>query len=64
MRGSVTDIDYKELLEKYIDHVGDCEGTDFTSNIWFQNDGLTSRHGSQVFTLEELTELRRLAGWK
>ena len=22
-------VDYRELLKKYIEHVGDCEGTDF-----------------------------------
>lgn len=26
-------MDYKELLEKYMKHVRDCEGTDFTDRL-------------------------------
>ena len=29
----MNDIDYKVLLKKYIDHVGDCEGSNFIYHI-------------------------------
>jgi hypothetical protein len=45
------DIDYEALLEKYIEHVGECEGVTFVD------------YPSDVqFTDEERAELRRLAG--
>lgn len=56
-------INYEELLDKYIEHIDCCEGDVFLSRIWFQDDGLTSRNSDVTFTLEELAELRRLAGW-
>jgi hypothetical protein len=45
-------IDHRELLKKYIDHVGNCEGTDFL-NIGY-------RGGNPEFTDEEWAELVRL----
>lgn len=56
MRGSVTDIDYKELLEKYIVWVGSCEGVDFLS------DDYLDRKDNGYFTPEEIVELLRLSG--
>ena len=46
------DINYKELLRKYICHVGTCEGTTFTGR---------DLDDHPDFTFEEITELRRLA---
>lgn len=45
-------IDYRELLMKYIDHVGECEGITFISDYHRPRAGL--------FTTEEWEELRRL----
>ena len=47
----VKPIDYRELLIKYMDHVGIQEGTCFTG---------TSLDGSNQFTDEEKKELRLL----
>lgn len=43
-------MDYRELLKKYINHVGECEGKDFTDNNYFS-----------VFTEEEFMELKEIA---
>ena len=42
-------IDYRELLRKYINHVGCCEGITFLSNIYASD-----------FTTEEFAELQKL----
>lgn len=47
-------MDYKELLIKYIGHIIDCEGIDYTTR--FDNPGHTVE-----FTEEEKTELEHLA---
>lgn len=48
-------IDFRDLLKRYIDHVGQAEGFDFT-------DTLNQSHRSDVkFTTEEVAELQRLA---
>jgi hypothetical protein len=47
-------MDYKEILRKYIIHVGQCEGTTFISKI-------NSKWYSDVkFTDEEKEELKKL----
>lgn len=47
------EVDYRALLLKYIEHVGDCEGTTFLSHF--------SRDDSEViFSNEEWLELERL----
>lgn len=47
-------MDYKELLKKYIEYVGGCEGINFI-------DELDQRHISDVkFTDEEWKELNNL----
>lgn len=44
-------IDYRDLLRRYIRHVGECEGITF----------MPPRHESEiVFTADEIAELRRL----
>ena len=43
-------IDYRELLKKYIEHVGDCEGSVFLSEMWRRKD----------FTDDEWSELLNL----
>lgn len=48
-------MDYKELLIKYIGHIVDCEGIDYTE-YHFDNPGHTV-----TFTEEEKAELQRLA---
>ena len=45
-------MDYKDLLRKYIDHVGDCEGAEFL--------GRGYQYG---FSDDEIVALRRLSGW-
>lgn len=52
-------MDYRELLRKYIDHVGQCEGTVFIA----YPDGYSAYRAEceRNFTPEELAELVRLA---
>ena len=45
-------IDYRELLKKYIDHVGQEEGTFFFGEEWDQSD---------PFTEEEWNELKKIS---
>lgn len=47
-------LDHKELLKKYIDHVGNSEGTTHL-NDWNRN-----AYGNVDFTDEEWEELKRL----
>ena len=47
-------IDYRDLLRRYMEHVGDCEGTTF---VW----QLNHAPGSDIrFTEAEETELQRI----
>ncbi len=46
-------IDYRELLKKYINHVGEAEGVTF---IW----GWQGIEESDNFSLEEKDELKKL----
>lgn len=46
------EVDHKRLLLWYIDHVGNCEGTDFLSYI--------EEDDYEGLSLEERTELARL----
>lgn len=46
-------IDYKNLLVKYINHVSECEGTDFICSMRFNE--------TKMFTEEEKSELIKLA---
>lgn len=48
-------VDYRELLAKYMRHVGECEGTDFVHSL---NDTFAS---DQVFTPDEVAELNRIS---
>lgn len=49
-------IDYKTLLEKYMRHVMQCEGIDFT-------DRLNERMSSEVeFERDEVVELKQISG--
>lgn len=48
-------MDYKALLMKYMLHVEQCEGVDFTDRL---NDGLESE---VIFTDDEVSELKSLA---
>lgn len=48
-------MDYKELLRKYMDHVLQCEGIDFTDRL---NEGLESEI---VFSDDEVEELKKLS---
>lgn len=50
------EINYKHLLKKYIEHVGDEEGVDF-----IPKDGWDARTSS--FSDDELEVLWDLAGW-
>ena len=45
-------MDYKELLRKYIEHVGDVEGTYFISSIY---------RDSSMFSEEEWNELIKIS---
>ena len=45
-------VDYRELLKKYIEHVGDCEGTDFIDEYRFM---------PRVFSEEEANILWELS---
>lgn len=48
-------MDYRDLLSKYMKHVADCEGIDFT-------DRLNGYAGSDVvFNEEEILELTRIS---
>lgn len=51
-------IDYKGLLQKYIEHVHECEGVTFIENRSWP---LHASEGSTAFTKEEWAELERLA---
>lgn len=46
-------MDYRELLMKYIAHVGDCEGITYVHHIGQRSD-------SVKFTEDEKAELKRL----
>lgn len=50
-------IDYEELLKKYMDHVGQCEGTTFIEGY---RNGSGYGESDIVFTDEEWEELERL----
>lgn len=50
----MSEIDYRALLVKYIDHVGRCEGTVFISDLWRE-------HSDVLFTDEEWTALEAAA---
>lgn len=56
---------YKDLLAKYIEHIGRCQGLDFlTSAYRFQ---INSEYGfshTSVFTEEEWQQLQKLSGDK
>jgi len=45
-------MNYRELLKKYMDHVGECEGVTFVTHL---NDAITV-----VFTDEEVAELKKI----
>lgn len=47
-------INYKTLLQKYMVHVGDCEGTDFV-------DWLNSYRSDVLFTADEQAALENIA---
>lgn len=47
-------MDYRELLKKYMEHVGECEGTTFVDRL---NGGCGA---DIVFTAEEVEELRAI----
>ena len=49
------DINYKILLEKYMNYVNDCEGVDFI------NLGGSCISLDNSFDLEEITELKRIS---
>jgi hypothetical protein len=51
-------VDYRELLEKYIAYVRDCEGSDYIGN------GYRGYRGNRMFTPEEWAELERVARGK
>ena len=46
-------IDYEELLKKYMQHVGEYEGSTFVSH-------LNSSHCDVTFTLEEIERLQSI----
>ena len=48
-------IDYKKLLKKYIQHVVDCEGVDFISNIRTNKDSI----GFHLDEYEEMVKLEK-----
>lgn len=50
-------IDFADLLAKYVNFVGDIEGTTFIGRI--QHDG-TAAYSDVVFTHDELDHLRKL----
>lgn len=47
-------MNFEELLRKYIDHVGQCEGVTFLSSRW-------AGDSTVEFSDEEWAELQRLA---
>jgi len=51
---NIPQVDYRLLLEKYIEHVSQCEGIDFIDSV---NVGMGS---DVVFTDSELTSLTEL----
>ena len=46
-------MDYRELLKKYIRHVGEMEGIDFLGERWRPSDHITDEEWK---TLNELSE--------
>lgn len=48
------DIDYKALLVKYIEHVTECEGTDFLSSGWYFDETIFSKDEWEL--LQELSK--------
>ena len=50
----MSDINYEELLIKYIGHIGDCEGTYFIERC-------NSKYLTIPFTSDEILELKRLS---
>lgn len=45
-------LDYKELLKKYMRHVRDCEGVDFTYGL-DEEDGFTPE---DIYLLQDMSE--------
>ena len=50
-------IDYRELLQKYMDHVSECEGITFVGRIGIGLGGNDVR-----FSADEVAELQMMAG--
>ncbi len=46
-------MDYRDLLKKYMKHVGECEGIDYV--------GEYDRHATNIFSDEEWAELRNIS---
>lgn len=51
------DVDYRELLSKYINHVALCEGTAFMADFYRAR----TEHEGQLFTDQEWAELQTIA---
>lgn len=62
-------IDYKLLLTKYINHIVECEGTDFVYRMLTQlPDPMQKNIGDLnfeilIFTFEEIKEIKNLSGF-
>jgi hypothetical protein len=57
-------IDHRDLLKRYIDHVGQCEGVTYLSDhaLGIGDHSMWGDKGPPVkFTSEEVAELRRLS---
>lgn len=52
-------MDYKELLKKYMDHVGQCEGIYFLAD-WRRTEGFTDEEWNELIRLVNEPEVRRL----
>lgn len=56
-------MNYKELLTKYINHVGENEGVDFIPKNIGEKNPFGREYTAQGFTQEELEALWDCTGW-
>lgn len=61
---AVQEIDYKSMLQRYINHVVDVEGDDFMSHLMTQEEVNEYKYTrtDQSFTDKEIKELNRMSG--
>ena len=53
-------IDYRDLLRRYIQHIGACEGITYLTDHHINKDGSCVADVDIVFTPDEIAEMQKL----